>query len=1488
MQRQLNFKLVGSLFAGASVAMLGVHVVHGYQKKRNADVLLVQAERAENDGKPIEAIGRYWQYLKNHDNAEAYEKLSALLMTEAMRPDATRRTVSMAFDKCEEALRLHPDLVPVRRRLAELLLARFGRIGDAMKQFEELRKNNRDDVQLDLRIAQCHAALGQVDRALRLFYDVLGYNDTTHGFDVETPRAAKELDAYMMLADLLKRKFEDSEQADRVVAQMLKVNPESPRAFLKAARYEERARRRDAAAKHIATALALAPDDSDVILAAAEMAMNLRKFDEAHALLDRGVAKYPNNEAIYRAQATLALNEDKPAAALEIVQAALKTLPDSQALWLFLADLQLQSRDLDNARKSLDKLDRLDVRQDLVEFMHCRLLVSEEKWLLASQRLERIRPLMVDLPEIAKQIDLLLGEAYERLGQPDRELEVYHKALMRDPTLLSAKLGESRALAAMGNSEMAIDSLTDLVKSLARNKVATPTIVRNQLLQLRISQQLRLPKDRRDWREVEALAQSFVDDPTQTDTQKAIIRAELKFMQDKVDEAKSILLTARKNSPKDLAIWLSLLNLMQRDYDVDKTQKFIDVARKELGDIVPMRIAQANLWARMGGAELPQRLKSLEDGLDKFPVDQQAAFWSDLGNLHYRMRDYDNTRRCWTRVAETRPEDPRLRQTLFELAVEFSKPDDMSEGARQLRRLAGASSSLARYAGACEIVWQVRSKKLGRSALTRARDLLSDARAGRAEWYEVARLGAEIDELDGRADEAIQGYRHALNLSPGHAATARRLVELLYARGRLAEAREAIQLVGATTASDTMRKIDSHIALQTGHADEAMAAAERAVEDAPKDAGNHVWLGQLLDTSGRAADAEREYRAAVELQPASGIYWLLLANHLLVHKKPNQAAEVLGDIERSVPEAERPQTLAQYHELVGDIAAAEQIYLDRLKAEPENSAEMQALASFYQRTKQTPKLEQQLDKLIAYCESRKSDEFRDRLFWARRSKAQLLKTQGDFESLRKAVSVIEANAQAGHYTTEDATLLAGMLGERPEAESRQKAVKLLEHLQAKRPLPDDLHLQLAQLYERAGRWDKAREQLLNLLGRTGNNPQYMAILASLQIKHNEVDDAARWVERVVASQPNTPQSLELKARLLAKQGKRDQAIELVKEFVPEPLPPDQAQRLAQAASILESIGAPELSEGYLRQLVDLEPRTELMLATFLGRHFDLDETFTLFEKSRRSQPLTTVIGAALACMRSRHVDITERQIGQIENWIAIGLAEEPNNSAYRMFQADLYDQTRQVDRVIEAYVNVLKLDSVKPSQAAVVKNNLAFVLALRNRPGDLARAKKLIEEAISVIGPTADVQDTQGIVWLVEGKVSDSVRELTRSVSEGGSAPKYVHLALRKTWPATGAARCVRSPAPGKWGSTPRASAASNNRVTKRSSNAWKFTSASTTRWPPAPSRGGGDARLRYLPFRQESIATAWATIRRRVFRAEFRGSTRCSEAASCPARSPW
>jgi tetratricopeptide (TPR) repeat protein len=744
-------------------------------------------------------------------------------------------------------------------------------------------------------------------------------------------------------------------------------------------------------------------------------------------------------------------------------------------------------------------------------------------------------------------------------------------------------------------------------------------------------------------------------------------------------------------------------------------------------------------------------------------------------------------------VAAARPEDPRLEQTIFELAVEVSQPDDMNVGRETLVRLTGADSTISKYADACQIVWQVRAKKAPRASLGKARRLLTEAKIGRSEWYEVARLGAEIEELDGKTDDAITGYRRALDLSPGHAATARRLVELLYARGRLSEARDALKLVGQTSPSDLMHKIYIDIERRTGNDDSALAMAQASVDEDPRDAGNRVWLGQLLDAAGRTADAESQFREAVKLQPTSGMAWVLLTHHLMAARKSNAAAELLPAIKRELPANELPQVLAQYYELVGDRDNAEKVYLDALQKNPKNTVEMQGLINFYLRSNQTQRLEKSVDEMIAVCSAGSPDEERDRLCWARRVKAQLLKAQGDFDSLQKAVKVLEANADGGKYSTEDATFLATMLGERPEAESRQKAVKLLEKLQAQGQLPDEMQAQLAQLYERAGRWGKAREQLLNLLGRLGSHSGYMTMLALLQLKHGEIEDATHWIEKVVAAQPNAPQTVELRARLLAKQNHADQAVALIESMIPDPLPPDQLLKLSTAAMILESIEQPEAAEKLLRRLASIEPRAELLLAAFLGRHSDLHEAFALMERSRRSQPLASVIGAGLATMRKRREEISPDQVEQIKRWIAVGMNDDPENPNMRLFEADLFDQTQQVDKVVESYQLALEMSGMRPQQAAIVKNNLAFVLALRNQPGDVEKANRLIDEAIQTLGPSADLQDTRGMVLLSEGKFSDSLRELARCVDEGGSPAKYVHLAIaqEKSGDAGGARRSL-------------------------------------------------------------------------------------------------
>src|SRR5262249_46746654 len=63
MTQRLNLKLLGWVTGAFLVLAVGVHVLHGYQVRRNAGGLLRQADRAEAEGRPDRTAAYLGQYL---------------------------------------------------------------------------------------------------------------------------------------------------------------------------------------------------------------------------------------------------------------------------------------------------------------------------------------------------------------------------------------------------------------------------------------------------------------------------------------------------------------------------------------------------------------------------------------------------------------------------------------------------------------------------------------------------------------------------------------------------------------------------------------------------------------------------------------------------------------------------------------------------------------------------------------------------------------------------------------------------------------------------------------------------------------------------------------------------------------------------------------------------------------------------------------------------------------------------------------------------------------------------------------------------------------------------------------------------------------------------------------------------------------------------------------------------------------------------------
>lgn len=93
----------------------------------------------------------------------------------------------------------------------------------------------------------------------------------------------------------------------------------------------------------------------------------------------------------------------------------------------------------------------------------------------------------------------------------------------------------------------------------------------------------------------------------------------------------------------------------------------------------------------------------------------------------------------------------------------------------------------------------------------------------------------------------------------------------------------------------------------------------------------------------------------------------------------------------------------------------------------------------------------------------------------------------------------------------------------------------------------------------------------------------------------------------------------------------------------------------------------------------------------------------------------------------------------------------------------------------------MKMPQANLIQRAMVANNLAYLLALKETGEE---PMKLIQFAMQILGPTADLRDTLGMVYLRDKKFDEAIDEFVAAIGDGGANGfKYAHLA-RAHWEA--------------------------------------------------------------------------------------------------------
>jgi exosortase len=1344
LQRAVNPRALLMLLAGAVLLGAGIPLVHGFQVKRNARGLLDEALRLEQDGRPEGAVAHLRLYLDlAPTDTDALARYGSLLGRLARSP-ADRLEAYLVLGRALSRDDRRQDL---RRQTAELAVA-VGRFTEAQAHLEVLLEADPADPELLRLRGLCAAGNGRFDEAGKWYA-------------MAVQRAPDRIDLCQEYATLLRGPLKQPSPAEEVMRRLVQANERSLPARLAAAHWYRRAGRWDEVERHIQFALneLQGANDPEVVLLAADLALGRGDAGRARTYLESGVNQHLQDTRLRQELARLELQRGERRKALQYLESSLKALPEQpRELWA-LGNLLIEAGDLDGAGEVLKRLNGL-AASDYLDCLRARLLMRNGAWGEARTVLERVTGHRLPGPDLARQVYLWLGDCYGHLDNPDQRLRAYQRALDSDPESLAARRALAASLAAVGRADQAIAEYRQLLPR-------TPD-VRGPLAELLLAQNLRLPDAERRWTEVEQLLQAMAEGK-RPDIHVQLLLAEVLVARGKSEGARRLIEGERDRDRKQVEPWLFLIRLAGWQGRAESVLPLVEEAEREAGQRVEWQLARVRYWAGAEPAQARQLLPKLEADLEHWPDAERERLLEGLAGAYLAVGEVAAAARLGGELAGRQPGNLNVRLVLFEIALQAGRRAEAETTLAEIRRIEGDGGAVTAYGQAS--LGLLRAGQGDRGALAEAHRLLAEAAAVRPSWSRVPLREAEVYELEGRKDRALEQYLAALDRGAGQLAVYRRAVQLLYDQGRYAEANALLhRLPDQTLAERGLGRLAAQLALAgPGPGDppdagpsrqRALQLARRTVAADSKDYRDYLWLGMVAWAAGQPDEAAKWLRRARDLAETAPDAWAALIL-FLARTDAGRAQPELAAAKRALAADQAPLVLAPCYEALGQPALAEEQYRAALAARPHDPAVLRVVVLFYTRSAQPARAEPVLRALLDPA-TRAPQAV---TAWARRGLAVALAVRGDYRHFQEALALLEDNGKETGEAAANEQAQALVLATQPGR--RREALRLLERAAARQAAPPpEVRLALAELYTADGDWPGARDQIVALLAADRDNPAYLARYVRGLLGHGDAEQAEVWVQRLAQAAPATFEIVELRARVLQARGKPEEAVSLLQAYARA-----KDARPDLAALLLDQLGQPAEAEQMYRAYAAASARPEsvLPLVLHLARHGRLAEALDLCEPAWRTCPAEEVAAASMVALRLAHGGAEAQR--RVQRWLTAASTAAPRSVRLLALLAELHEWRGCPEEAMAVYRRILELDPVHP----VAVNNLAYYLALKE--GRQAEALRLISTAIDRAGPAAELLDTRAVIYVRGRQAEPALADLQLALVQAPTAATYFHLA---------------------------------------------------------------------------------------------------------------
>jgi len=446
---------------------------------------------------------------------------------------------------------------------------------------------------------------------------------------------------------------------------------------------------------------------------------------------------------------------------------------------------------------------------------------------------------------------------------------------------------------------------------------------------------------------------------------------------------------------------------------------------------------------------------------------------------------------------------------------------------------------------------------------------------------------------------------------------------------------------------------------------------------------------------------------------------------------------------------------------------------EAVASHPDDVGAIQGLAAFQIRKGRSDEARTLIDKILAAPDDAAAATAKP---WARRAMAELEGRRGTYRQLQRALEMLAKNrGDNSEVSAEDLSLEINLLSERPEPASWRRAITLLDELAGRQNLTTAERLLRAQLREKVGDWDTARNELVAIVASPKTPPAYVALLIEKLIEHGELSTAKTWMRRLEKAAPDSTITAALQAKLAIVENDRQQAAEFARRLMPAgEITADKAAQLGAVGRLMEDLGFPKAADRVFEQYAAVAIPGLAARVEFLGREGRTDEALDLLEARWDDLSLERALSLALQVLRTQADETAVlAAAGRIEPWLEKGKRVDPGSMVIPLLEAELRTLLNRQSEAEVIYRELLERKDLAAGQRAIIANNLAFHLA---KPATAAEGRKLIDTAIEELGPLPDLLDTRGLVRLAGGDAAGAVEDLREAILDP-SAVKFLHLA---------------------------------------------------------------------------------------------------------------